>query len=89
MTKKGIYPYDYFNNTKKYNEQKLPNKEEFFNKINNKNISDKDYNHAKNLFEKFECKNLLDYSILYLKTDLCHLAMFFKNFKILLMKNMN
>ena len=30
LCKKGIYPYDYFNNTKKYNEQKLPNKEEFF-----------------------------------------------------------
>ena len=29
LTKKGIYPYDYFNNTKKYNEQKLSNKEEF------------------------------------------------------------
>ena len=29
LTKKGIYPYDYFDNTKKYNEQKLPNKEDF------------------------------------------------------------
>ena len=80
LTKKGIYPYDYFNNTKKYNEQKLPNKEEFFNKIYNKNISDDVYNHAKNVFEKFECKNLLDYSILYLKTDLCHLADVFQKF---------
>ena len=26
--------------------KKLPNKEEFFNKINNKNISDEYYNHA-------------------------------------------
>ena len=64
LCKKGIYPCDYFDNTKKYNEQKLPNREEFFNEINNKNISDEDYNHAKNVFEKFECKNLLDYSIL-------------------------
>ena len=80
LTKKGIYPYDYFDNTKKYNEQKLPNKEEFFNKINNKNISDEDYNHAKNVFEKFKCKNLLDYSILYLKTDICHLSDVFQKF---------
>ena len=80
LTKKGIYPYDYFDNTKKYNEQKLPNKEEFFNKINNKNISDEDYNHAKNVFKKFECKNLLDYSILYLKTDICHLSDVFQKF---------
>ena len=80
LTRKGIYPYDYFDNTKKYNEQKLPNKEEFFNKINNKNISDEDYEHAKNVFEKFECENLLDYSILYLKTDICHLADVFQKF---------
>ena len=80
LTKKGIYPYDYFDNTKKYNEQKLPNKEEFFNKINNKNISDEDYNHAKNVFEKFKCENLLDYSILYLKTDICHLSDIFQKF---------
>ena len=80
LCKKGIYPYDYFDNTEKYNEQKLPNKEEFFNKINNKNITDEDYNHAKNVFEKFECKNLLDYSILYLKTDLCHLSDVFQKF---------
>ena len=80
LTKKGIYPYDYFNNTKKYDEQKLPNKEEFFNKISYKNISDEDYTHAENVFEKFECKNLLDYSILYLKTDLCHISDIFQKF---------
>ena len=80
LMKKRIYPYDYFNNTKKYNEQKLPNKEEFFNKVSNKNISDEDYTHAKNVFEKFECKNLLDYSILYLKTDLCHISDIFQKF---------
>ena len=80
LTKKGIYPYDYFDNIKKYNGQKLPNKEEFFNKINNKNISDEDYEHAKNVFEKFNCENLLDYSILYLKTDICHLSDVFQKF---------
>ena len=80
MTKKGIYPYNYFDNTKKYNEQKLPNKEEFFNKINNKNISDEDYTHAQTIFEKFKRKNQLDYSILYLKTDICYLSDIFQNF---------
>ena len=80
LTKKGIYPYDYFDNIKKYKENKLPNKSELFNKINNKNISNEDYNHAINVFETFKCNNLLDYSILYLKTDLCHLADVFQKF---------
>ena len=80
LTKKGIYPYDYFDSTKKYNERKLPNKEAFFDKITNKNIKDENYNHAKNVFEKFECKSQLDYSILYLKTDICHLSDVFQKF---------
>ena len=80
LTKKGIYPYDYFDNIKKYKENKLPIKSEFFNKRNNKNISNEDYNHANNVFNTFKCNNLLDYSILYLKTDLCHLADVFQKF---------
>ena len=33
-----------------------------------------------NVFKTFKCKNLLDYSILYLKTDVCHLADVFQKF---------
>ena len=75
LTKKGIYPYDYFDNNKKYKENKLPNQKYFKNKLNNnKNISNEDYKHAINVFKTFKCNNLFDYSILYLKTDLCHLT---------------
>ena len=39
LTKKGIYPYDYFDSKEKYDEHKLPNHEHFKNKLNNnKNI---------------------------------------------------
>ena len=48
--------------------------------MNNKNISNEDYNHANNVFNTFKCYNLLDYSILYLKTDLFHLADVFQKF---------
>ena len=58
----------------------LPEKEKFFNKLNNKNISNEDYDHAKKVFETFKCKNLMDYSILYLKTDICHLSDVFQKF---------
>ena len=80
LTKKGVYPYDYFDNIKKYKENKLPIKSEFFNKINNRNISNEDYEQANNVFKTFKCNNLLDYSILYLKTDLCNLADIFQKF---------
>ena len=81
LTKKGIYPYDYFDNIKKYNEEKIPNHSQFKNKLNNnKNIPNEEYKHAHNVFKTFKCKNLLDYSILYLKTDVCHLADVFQKF---------
>ena len=32
------------------------------------------------VFKKFKCENLLDYSILYLKTDICHLSDVFQKF---------
>ena len=70
LTKKVIYPYDYFDNIKRYNEQKIPDHTNFKNKLNNnKIISNEEYKNANNVFKTFECKNLMDYSILYLKTD--------------------
>ena len=60
LTKKGIHPYDYFDSKDKYDELQLPKKEKFFNKLNNKNISNEDYKHALNVFKTFKCKNLLD-----------------------------
>ena len=62
LTKNGIYPYDYFYNKEKYLETELPKKEKFFNKLNNKNISNDEYNQALKVFKTFKCKDLLEYS---------------------------
>ena len=81
LTKKGIYPYDYFDSKEKYNETKITDHTNFKNKLNNnKNISNEEYKHAHNVFKTFKCKYLLDYSILYLKTDVGHLADVFQKF---------
>ena len=80
LTKKGIYPYDYFDNEDKYDELQLPKKQKFFNRLDNKNISNEDYKHAISVLKTFKCKNLLDYSILYSKTDICHLSDIFQKF---------
>ena len=80
LTKKGIYPYDYFDKKEKYLETELPKKEKFFNKLNNKNILNDDYKHALKVFKTFECKDLLEYSTLYLKTDICRLSDVFQKF---------
>ena len=67
----------------------MPKKEKFFNKLNNKNILDNDYKHAKKVFKTFECKDLSEYSILYLKTDICHLSDVFQKFSNFVYKTYN
>ena len=46
LRQEGVYPYDYVSSISKFKETKLPSKEEFYSKLNNENISDKDYQHA-------------------------------------------
>ena len=89
LIKKGIYPYDYFDEKEKYHETELPRKGKFFNKLNNKDISNDEYEHALNVFKTFKCKNLLEYSELYLKTDICHLSDVFQKFSDFAYKTYN
>ena len=42
LIKKGIYPYEYMDSWKKFNDRKLPNKDKFHSKLNMSDLSDKD-----------------------------------------------
>lgn len=74
ITQKGVYPYDMVKNSEIFGRTDLFTKEEFFNKLNNCGISDKDYNRYLTVYEKFGCKNFGDYHDLYLKSDVLLLA---------------
>ena len=52
MTKKGVYPYDYMNSFKKFEDNKLPKKEDFFSIMNNEHITDEEYQHAQNVWNE-------------------------------------
>ena len=80
MSQKGVYPYDFMDSFDKFNE-KLPPKEEFYSILNDEHISDEDYEHAQNVWNTFNLKNMGEYHDLYLESDILLLADVFENFR--------
>ena len=87
ISRKGIYPYDYMNGIKKFSEEKLPQKEKFYSKLNDCGISDEDFDHAQRIWKEFGMKNLGEYHDLYLKSDVLLLADVFEEFRNVCMEN--
>ncbi|GFU97711.1 uncharacterized protein TNCV_4455961 [Trichonephila clavipes] len=81
VTRKGVYPYDYMDSWQKCDETKLPGKKDFYNKMNESDISLEDDKHAKNVWNAFSIKTLGEYSDLYVKTDILILADIIEHFR--------
>ena len=47
LLRKGVYPYEYMDEWEKFDETKLPQKEEFYSNLNMEHITDADHIHAK------------------------------------------
>lgn len=80
-TQKGVYPYTYMNSWEKFNEKKLPNKKDFYDDLNDCDISDEQYEFAQNVWDTFNIESMREYTSLYLKTDVLLLADIFENFR--------
>ena len=81
MTRKGVYPYDFMDSFKKFDEIRLPTKEDFHSILNDEHITDEDYKHAQTVWETFKLTTMGEYHDLYLKTDVLLLADVFENFR--------
>ena len=81
MKQKGVYPYDFMDNFEKFNNTQLPSKDEFYSILNNENITDKQYEHAQNVWNTFQFKNMGEYHDLYLKSDILLLVDVFEIFR--------
>ena len=81
ITKKIVYPYDYIDDFNKFKEEVLSSIEILYSKLTGEDISDSNYNRAKNFWKKFKCKTMRDYHDLYLKSDVLILADGFENFR--------
>ena len=83
LKRKSVYPYTYVDSFDKLSECELPAKEFWKNTLEagEVTISDSDFDHAKLVFQEFDCKNLGDYHDLYLITDVLILASIFEEFR--------
>jgi hypothetical protein len=81
LIKKGIFPYDWFDDVSKINESSLPSKDKFYSALKNEHITDEEYTHAINVWNTFNCKTFKDYLELYSRTDVLLLSDVFENFR--------
>ena len=81
LLRKDVYPYEYMGDWDRFNEEKLPNKSDFYSSLNMEDISEIDYRHALKVFNKFNIKNLGEYHDLYVQSDTILLADVFKSFR--------
>ena len=56
MRRKGVYPYEYINHFENFNETELPPKEAFYSRLNMEGISEKNYKHAKEVWDRMNEK---------------------------------
>ena len=81
LLRKGVYPYEYIDSWDKFEETELPSKDKFYSNLNMEGISDEDYDHAKNIWNIFNMKNLGDYHDLYVQSDTLLLSDVFEEFR--------
>ena len=81
MIRKGVYPYEYMDSWKKFEETSLPQKDPFYSRLNITGISDQGYEHAQQLWNTMEKKALGCHHDTYLKTDVLLLADVFETFR--------
>ena len=55
--RKGVYLYEYTNDYEKFNENLLPEKEDFYSHLIMEDITDSDYVHTKRVCKDVEIKN--------------------------------
>ena len=81
LLRKGVYPYEFMDSQKTFDETSLPDRKEFYSSLNMESITNVDFRHANKMWRCFKYKNLSDYYDLYVKSDTLLLADVCENFR--------
>ena len=81
LSQKGVYPYDFMDSFEKFDQTKLPTKDQFYSILNDQHITDDEYDHAKKVWKTFKIKTMGEYHDLYLGSDVLLLADMFESFR--------
>ena len=77
LLRKGVYPYEYMDSWKRFNETELPSKDKFYSTLNLEDI----YAHEINVLNTFNISNLGEYHDLYVRLDTALRADVLGNFR--------
>ena len=81
LTRKGVFPYEYIESFERFKETTRPEKEKYHSTPSKKDITDEEYEFAKEVWEKFKLKNIGELHDLYMNTDVMILADVFESFR--------
>ena len=81
MSQKGVYPYDFMDSFEKFDQTELPAKEHFYSILNDQDITDDEYDHAKKVWKTFKINTMGEYHDLCLGSDVLLLTDVFENFR--------
>ena len=81
LTMKSCYPYDYATSLQLLKDSQYPAYENFYNKMQQKNISLELYEHGRAVYQAAACSSLEDYTLLYNRLDVYLLAEVVTNFR--------
>ncbi len=75
LIRKGVYPYSFATSIKALEDcRTLPPREAFYNDLNDAELSEEDYEHAQRVWDAFGCETMMDYTVLYVRSDVVLLA---------------
>lgn len=79
---KMAYPYDWATSMEKLQNQcSLPTRQDFYNRLTDSHVSEEAYENAEKIWSVYKCRNMLDFSMVYVNTDVVLLAEVYCNFR--------